>query len=131
MRPSPEQIQAMTPVEETPWIFVTFIIIGSAVLAWVFARSLKGAFEKKVSLDEGVSIKEARKRLWWTPLLTLAGGVLGFGLGAFVAAFEWRWYYGGLCGSIGGGMASFIVGVLEENLPSLLKRILSRGAKDG
>lgn len=110
-------------IESTPWALIILIFFGAALVAYGLTEGFKKAMKARVRLKDGVSAKEASKRLWWTPLLVIVAMFVGFGVGAGVASFEWKWYYGGLVGSGGGVLASFAVSLLKGNMTALFKKL--------
>ena len=105
------------PPTPVPWLLVAAILIGSAVVSWGFVEAVKKTALN--NLKQRMTAAEARKALWWTPLLVLVSMAMGFSVGSAVGGLEWSWGYGGLVGACGGALASFIVGLVKSRLRAL------------
>lgn len=112
----PQQI-----AESVPWLLATMVFFGSALASWGLTEAIKKTALARLKY-RGMSTKEAKKRLWWTPLLVLLSMLVGFGVGCGMGSIEWTWYYGGMVGLAGGVLATFAVGLLKGNIQAFLER---------
>lgn len=129
-----EQIQtvavdAVAQGTEVPWLLVLTILFGSAIVSWAFTEAVKKTAMNKLKVT--MTTKEARKSLWWTPMLVVVSMIMGFSVGSSVAAAsDWHWWIGGLVGTCGGALASFLVSLFKGNITAMVKRIGGKAAED-
>ena len=131
--PAPPDIQVVTDAiagqaaaeQAIPWVLVTFILFGAAIIAWGITEAVKKTATGKYRYDhKGASAAQAKKSLWWTPMLTLVSIFIGFGVGALIGGFQWSWLYGGFVGAMGGALASFLVSLFKGNITALTKKLI-------
>lgn len=128
------QVQATAP-EATPWLLIGLILFGSAIVSWGLTEALKATILNRWKFVQHIDTDEAKRRMWWSPLLLVLSMALGCGVGAFVGRLEWSTLYGGLVGAMGGALASFLVSLFKGHLAAWINRLLGIKAdeptKDG
>lgn len=125
-----EQVVQDVPADEPiPWILIMFILFGAAIISWGLTEAIKKtALNKYRFNNRDASANEAKRVLWWTPMLVVASMLIGFGVGCAVGAIEWKTLYGGLVGACGGALASFLVSLFKGNLKTMVSKMT--GKKD-
>lgn len=128
----PAQVVQDIPADEPiPWILIMFILFGSAIISWGLTEAVKKTAMGKYRYEnKDASAAEAKRVLWWTPMLVVLSMAIGFGVGCGVGALEWKTLYGGLIGACGGALASFLVSLFKGNLKSLVQK-MGGNAKPG
>lgn len=112
----PDHLQQFADAAGIPWVIVALAVVGGAVVGWAVTEALKKTALQRVKYTDHVNAAEAKRRLWWTPMLVCVSVVLGAAVGAFVGALDWSWQYGLVCGACGGGLSSAIVAVLKRKI---------------
>jgi hypothetical protein len=113
--------------EPVPWLLVALILFGSAILSWGATEAAKATVLARLKFTEDIDTREARRRMWWSPLLVLVAMAMGAGVGAGVGAIDWSAGYGALVGCCGGALASFLVGLVKGHLGAVVSRVVGSG----
>lgn len=116
------------PSPQIPWILATAILFGSAIISWAFVEAVKKTALNKLKMT--MTAAEARKSLWWTPMLIVVSMIMGFSVGSAIGGVEWTWLYGGLVGTCGGALASFLVSLAKGHLQAFLSSKLKDDEDD-
>ena len=108
---------------------MTMILFGSAIIAWGITEAVKATLVNRLKLTEHVDTKEAKARLWWTPLLLIVSMAIGAGVGAVVGAVQWDALYGAFVGCVGGALASFLVALFKGHLAAAVGKLTGKSTE--
>lgn len=106
------------------WLLV-LILVASAVAAWTVMESVENTAYMRAKLDDP-TLTKSKLLLWWSPLLSLLGLIIGFGVGAFCGALTERWAYGAMVGLCGGGLHRVIVSSAKGQIRNVSKGLVSK-----
>jgi hypothetical protein len=113
-----------------PWTLIGAIVVIAAAVAWYFVEAIEKTAEKKLRYDvEGMTAKEAKRRLWWSPMLVIVRILLGFLVGLAMGAIDWSVWYGGSVGAGAGALAAVVVSSTKGSINTAFKRLFG-GQKD-
>jgi H+/Cl- antiporter ClcA len=99
---------------DVPWLLMALTVVIAAAVAWAVTEAIKKTAIQRFKYKERVSTKDAKRSLWWLPMLAVLSTLIGFGVGAFIGAVGWEWEYAAALGAGGGSLASFIVYLLKK-----------------
>ena len=113
----------MPPVgAAVPWPLIIAILVIGAAVAWGLTEAVKKTALAKYRVDHDATAKQAKKRLWWTPMLAALSILIGFGIGCAIGGYEWKTLYGGGIGAVGGALSTTIVAAVKGNITGYLKK---------
>lgn len=120
--PIPDPAQMMAADEPVPWLLILLILFGSAIVSWGITEAIKLTGINRMKYEDHVDTKEAKRRMWWSPMLVLLSMLIGAAVGAIVGGYEWKPLYGSLVGAVGGALASWLVKLFKKNLSGALDK---------
>lgn len=109
--------------QASAWMVVTIVVVSAAV-AWGITEAVRRTALAYVRSHTRLTEDEAKRRLWWAPMLAILSILLGFGVGCALGAVDWSAIYGGAFGALGGALATSIVAAVKGNLTAALKRLM-------